>query len=158
MGLFGKKENYPCSECVEKFSKQKELFEHAVNTHHRIIVKCSLCKTSVIQENVLNHTRRNHHKVSLFWRILFSWSPLAYWHINKVLLAIAVGIPFYISLQILDRIPDSESLNDIDFVVLDVMFIVVAVLSIVVPALLMWKWATAWNRKVDEIEKTGSQI
>jgi hypothetical protein len=149
MGLFNKDKNHQCSECIEKFSKRKELLVHAVNAHHQIIVKCSLCKKSLIEKEIINHTGHNHHKVSLFWRILFSWSPLAYFHINKFWLAFVISIPFYISSKIYDALPFTENFTD-----LDMLFIPITLMGFVIPALLMWKWATTWNKKIDEIQKT----
>ena len=153
MRIFNKDKNHQCSECMEKFSKRKELLEHFVNAHNQIIVKCSLCKKPLIQNEIIDHVRYNHHKVSLFWRILFSWSPLAFWHINKFLLALVISIPFYLSSRIYGAIPYSDNFTE-----LDIIFIPITVAGFVIPALFMWKWATRWNRKIEEIQKTASQM
>ncbi|EPA04490.1 hypothetical protein [Candidatus Nitrosarchaeum limnium] len=154
MRFFSKKKNYECLDCEENFQKRDELLVHGQTKHNRIILKCTLCNMKFLYlKSIKAHTEYSHHKVSLLWRMLFSWSPLAYLHIQKfwVGLAINLGVFFFsiLTLELWGSVLNSANIGETSLLIYYV--------GLWIPMIfIMWKLATSWNNKINVLLESMS--
>jgi len=155
MGFFEKKQKWECEECKEKFFRRNEVIQHGVEKHNLKVNQCTLCDLPFLYvKGLKRHLDEEHSKVSLPWRLFFSWCPLAYIAIDKffpsLLLVIGFGI---IATVITVQIGSFFSVNTSFEEDSRILFFVIIYYGIPFSGMFyfMRKWATEWNNKIDEL-------